>query len=63
MLLKNVRDKLVAKLNNTDTRNSVLKTKGTDKSDSEKESSDAEKKSLILADLSRQQTIMLKLLK
>ena len=44
MLLKNVHDKLVAKLNNTDTRNSVLKTKDTDKSDSEKKSRDADKK-------------------
>ena len=56
-------DKLVSKFDNIDTSRFVLKTKyNTDKSDLKK-ISDADKKTLIPADLLKKQIIMLKLLK
>ena len=57
-------DKLVEKVDNTDTTEFVLKTKyDTDKSDLEKKISDAEKKIPNTSDLAKKQFEMLKLLK
>ena len=50
---KTVYDKLVAKVNNTDTPGFVLKTYDTDKSDLEKKSSDADKKIPDASDLAK----------
>ena len=61
---KTMYDKLVAKLNNTDTSGFILKTKyDTDKSDLEKKIHDADKKCLVLVDLLKKQIIILKSVK
>ena len=57
-------DKLVAKVNNSDTSGFVLKTKyDTDKSDLEKKVTDADKKFLILVELLKKQIMIIKLVK
>ena len=65
LLLKKLHDKLVVKVNNIDICGFVLKTKyDTYNSDLEKKISDAGRKNnLILADLSKKQIIMIKLVK
>ena len=63
-LLKNVNDKLVARVNNADTSRFALETKyDKDKSDVEKKISDADKKFFVPVDSLEKQIIMLKLLK